>query len=173
MLQISDYYNAGPIVYAVVNGDVDKIHLFKRDLVQGGKEMLEFLLEVAKVNEVDASIDYLKMISQSSPENNVELPWVTKNMKHKYSEDANTIRLSELDNRLQYQEKQFQEINKSSCETALQNYLNLEVLRKAENDRIFSEMTELIQRIANIVSHSNPLFSFTTELSGSNAEGKK
>lgn len=135
--------------------------------------MLEFLLEVAKVNEVDASIDYLKMISQSSPENNVELPWDTKNMKHKYSEDANTIRLSELDNRLQYQEKQFQEINKSSCETALQNYLNLEVLRKAENDRIFSEMTELIQRIANIVSHSNPLFSFTTELSGSNAEGKK
>ena len=135
LLQISDYYDARHIVYAVVHGDVDKIHLFKRDLVQGGKEMLEFLLEVAKVNEVDASIDYLKMISQSSPENNVELPWVTKNMKHKYSEDANTIRLSELDNRLQYQEKQFQEINKSSCETALQNYLNLEVLRKAVNTK--------------------------------------
>lgn len=135
LLQISDYYDARHIVYAVVHGDVDKIHLFKRDLVQGGKELLEFLLEVAKVNEVDASIDCLKMMSQSSPENNLELPWVTKNMKHEYSEDANNIRLSELDNWLQYQEKPFQEINKSSCETALQNYLNLEVLRKAVNTK--------------------------------------
>ena len=135
LLQISDYYDARHIVYAVVHGDVDKIHLFKRNLVQGGKELLEFLLEVAKVNEVDASIDCLKMMSQSSPENNLELPWVTKNMKHEYSEDANNIRLSELDNWLQYQEKPFQEINKSSCETALQNYLNLEVLRKAVNTK--------------------------------------
>ena len=173
LLQINDYYGAGPIVYAVVSGDVDKMYLFKRDLVQGGTELLEFLLEVAKINEVDKSIDYLKMMSQSAPENNVELPWVKENVTHEYSEDANNIRLSELDNWLQYQEKQFQETNKLSCETALQNYLHLDVLREGENNRIFSEMTELIQRIANVVNHSNPLFSFTAELSGSNAEGTK
>lgn len=156
-----DRFGDIPLVYAAATGQSSIIGMLYR-LHNVNNVLHDRLLSVAEINDhSNCVIDLTQIIEQKAKTGEKKTQKFELGKKRYHNWLKEKIKATAEEEQIE------------GKVLPLRKLYDLEKLRKTENDEVKSEVTELLTRIADIVSMKDKKLSFVPLLSGSNAEGTK